>query len=117
LLANDGKYKNNQVVSLNYLLDATDINKIPKSHIGINNEAFQHSYGYQTWIQENKTRTFCALGHYTQVICVQPSSKIVMVHIAANKDHDSFKKSYGTMAGDLVPLWNNILKELNGSVD
>jgi hypothetical protein len=40
-----------------------------------------------------------------------------MVHIAANKDHDSFKKSYGTMAGDLVPLWNNILKELNGSVD
>jgi CubicO group peptidase (beta-lactamase class C family) len=117
LLANDGKYKNKQVISLNYLLDATDINKIPKSHIAVGNEAFIHSYGYQTWIQENKTRTFCALGHYTQVICVQPSSKIVMVQIAANKDHDSFKKSYGTMAGDLVPLWNNILKELNGSVD
>ena len=36
LLANDGKYKNNQVIPLNYLLDATDINLIPKSHLGMN---------------------------------------------------------------------------------
>jgi CubicO group peptidase (beta-lactamase class C family) len=117
LLANDGKYKNNQVISLNYLLDTTDINKIPKSHIGLSNEAFQHGYGYQTWIQPNKTRTFCALGHYTQVICVQPFSKIVMVQLAANKSHDSFKKSYGSMGQDLEILWKDILKELGGSID
>jgi CubicO group peptidase (beta-lactamase class C family) len=118
LLANDGKYKNNQVIPLNYLLEATDINLIPKSHLGVSSyNAFQYGYGFQTWVQQNKDRTFCALGHYTQVICVQPSSKIVMVQIAASKDHDSFKKGYGTMAGDLLLMWNNILKELGGSVD
>lgn len=117
LLANNGKYKNNQVIPLNFLIEATDINKTPKSHVGIANTAFQYGYGYQTWVQQNKERTFCALGHYTQVICVQPSSKIVMVQIAANKDHDSFKKSVGTMGQDLVNLWENILKDLGGSVD
>jgi CubicO group peptidase (beta-lactamase class C family) len=117
LLANNGKYKNNQVIPLNFLIEATDINKTPKSHLGIANDAFQYGYGYQTWIQENKTRTFCALGLYTQVICVQPSSKIVMVQIAASKDQDSFKKSYGTMGQDLVTLWENILKDLGGSLD
>jgi len=118
LLSNDGKYKNNQVIPLNYLLEATDINLIPKSHLGVSSHnAFQYGYGFQTWVQQNKDRTFCALGHYTQVICVQPSSKIVMVQIAASKDHDSFKKGYGTMAGDLLLMWNNILKELGGSVD
>jgi CubicO group peptidase (beta-lactamase class C family) len=117
LLANNGKYKNNQVIPLNFLIEATDINKTPKSHLGIADDAFQYGYGYQTWIQENKTRTFCALGHYTQVICVQPSSKIVMVQIAASKDQDSFKKSYGTMGQDLVTLWENILKDLGGSLD
>ena len=117
LLANNGKYKNNQVIPLNFLIEATDINKTPKSHLGIANDAFQYGYGYQTWIQENKTRTFCALGLYTQVICVQPSSKIVMVQIAASKDQDSFKKSYGTMGQDLVTLWENVLKDLGGSLD
>jgi CubicO group peptidase (beta-lactamase class C family) len=117
LLANNGKYKNNQIIPLNFLIDATDINKTPKSHLEIANNAFQYGYGYQTWIQPNKERTFCALGHYTQVICVQPSSKIVMVQIAASKDHDSFKKSYGTMGQDLVTLWENILKDLGGSVN
>ena len=63
----------------------------------------------------NKERTFCALGHYTQVICVQPSSKIVMVQVAANLSHVSFKKSFGNMANDLEPLWKEILKDLGGT--
>jgi hypothetical protein len=40
-----------------------------------------------------------------------------MVQIAASKDQDSFKKSYGTMGQDLVTLWENILKDLGGSLD
>ena len=40
-----------------------------------------------------------------------------MVQIAVSKDHDSFKKGYGTMASDLLLMWDNILKELGGSVD
>ena len=116
LLANDGKYKNTQVVPYNFLLEATDVNKLPKSNIQSgNNYAFQNVYGYQTWVLPNKERTFCALGHYTQVICVQPSSKIVMVQVAANLSHVSFKKSFGNMANDLEPLWKEILKDLGGT--
>jgi CubicO group peptidase (beta-lactamase class C family) len=48
LLANNGKYKNNQVIPLNFLIEATDINKTPKSHLGIADDAFQYGYGYQT---------------------------------------------------------------------
>ena len=117
LLANNGKYKNTQVVPYNFLLEATDANKLPKSNLQLSNYAFQYGYGYQTWVLSNKERTFCALGHYTQVICVQPSSKIVMVQVGANSSHDGFKKSFGTMANDLEPLWKEILKDLGGSND
>lgn len=57
LLANNGKYKNNQVIPLNFLIEATDINKTPKSHLGIANDAFQYGYGYQTWIQEKDRKS------------------------------------------------------------
>jgi CubicO group peptidase (beta-lactamase class C family) len=117
LLANDGKYKNNQVIPLNFLIDATDIKKTPQSHIGISyGNAFQYGYGYQTWIQPNKERTFCALGHFGQIICVQPSSKIVMVQVAAG-DNDAWRNSFGNMGGALNSLWENVLKDLGGSVD
>jgi CubicO group peptidase (beta-lactamase class C family) len=117
LLANNGKYKNTQVVPYNFLLEATDVNKIPKSNLQLSNYAFQYGYGYQTWVLSNKERTFCALGHYTQVICVQPSSKIVMIQVAANSSHNGFKKSFGSMANDIEPLWKEILKDLGGSND
>jgi CubicO group peptidase (beta-lactamase class C family) len=117
LLANDGKYKNNQVIPLNFLIDATDIKKTPQSHIGLNSSnAFQYGYGYQTWIQPNKERTFCALGHFGQIICVQPSSKIVMVQVAA-EGHDAWRNSFGSMGGALNSLWENVLKDLGGSVE
>jgi CubicO group peptidase (beta-lactamase class C family) len=118
LLANDGKYKNTQVIPINFLLDATDLGKIPKSHLGITNyNAFQYAYGYQTWIQPNKERTFCALGVFGQIICVQPSSKIVMVQVAIGEGDDAWRNSFGNMGSALNSLWENILKDLGGSVD
>ena len=117
MLANDGKYKNTQVIPLNFLLDATDINKTPKSHLGLNSSnAFQYGYGYQTWVQPNKDRTFCALGHFGQIICVQPSSKIVMVQVAV-EGGDAWRNSYGNMGSALNSLWENILKDLGGSTN
>ena len=118
LLANDGKYKNTQVIPINFLLDATDLGKIPKSHLGITNyNAFQYAYGYQTWIQPNKERTFCALGVFGQIICVQPSSKIVMVQVAIGEGDDAWRNSFGNMGSALNSLWQNILKDLGGSID
>ena len=113
LLANDGKYKNNQVIPLNFLIDATDIKKTPQSHIGLNSSnAFQYGYGYQTWIQPNKERTFCALGHFGQIICVQPSSKIVMVQVAAG-DNDAWRNSFGSMGEALNSLWEKVFCQLS----
>ena len=117
LLANNGNYKGTQVISKEYLLQATDYNITPKSHINVSNNAFQYAYGYQTWIQKNKERTFCALGHYTQIICVQPSSKIVMVQVAVNKSHDGWKSGKGTMSGDLLRLWKTVLEDLGGNIN
>ena len=37
--------------------------------------------------------------------------------VAANSSHDGFKKSFGSMANDIEPLWKEILKDLGGSND
>ena len=40
-----------------------------------------------------------------------------MVQVAANSNHDGFKKSFGTMTYELEPLFKKILKDLGGSID
>jgi CubicO group peptidase (beta-lactamase class C family) len=108
LLSNNGKYKNNQIIPEDFLVEATSVNKIPLSNHKVgSNPLSAGGYGYQVWLQSNKNRTFCLLGHYGQVICVQPSSKIVMVQVAAG-GHEFYQKGVFSLSY----LWNDILEIL-----
>jgi len=90
LLANDGKREGNQIIPKEFLLDATSKDRVPEN-FKKNDDFYDLGYGYQTWILQNKERTFCALGHYGQFLCVQPETKIVYVQFSAGGHSDENK--------------------------
>ena len=64
-------------------------------------------YGYQTWIFPGDRRMFALLGLHGQAIYVDPSSRLVMVETAVNKDTSASR-------AESVALWQAIVKQLGG---
>jgi CubicO group peptidase (beta-lactamase class C family) len=109
LLANDGQRPDQpglgHIVPKEFLLDATDAQRQP--------EAFRPSkatpyfgYGYQTWIFPGSQRRFALLGVYGQAIFIDPASKLVMVHLAANATASTGGTS---MARERDALWRGLV--------
>ncbi len=109
LLANDGKREGNQIIPKEFLLDATSKDRVPEN-FKKNDGFYDLGYGYQTWILQNKERTFCALGHYGQFLCVQPETKIVYVQFSAggHSDENKFllKDTFDFFQKSLIELKN-----------
>jgi CubicO group peptidase (beta-lactamase class C family) len=82
LLANDGQWQGRQLVSREYLLDATDAARQP-AHLKPRTATPFFGYGYQTWIYPYRTRTFQARGLFGQELIVQPEAKLVVVITSA----------------------------------
>jgi CubicO group peptidase (beta-lactamase class C family) len=109
LLAGDGRRGDTQIVPREYLLDATDAARQP--------EAFRpgkatpyFGYGYQFWIFPFPKRTFALLGIYGQSMFVQPETKIVMVHLAVNREAKGSDENIERDA-----LWRGVLESLQNS--
>ena len=114
LLANDGRVGDRQVVTREYLLDATDPARQP--------EAFRprratpyFGYGYQFWLFPLQARTFGMQGVHGQSVFVQPSSGIVMVQTAV------YAGASGAQDPDAhaerAAFWMGILQSLGGQTD
>lgn len=114
LLAQDGKALGRQLVSGDYLLEATDPARQPPAFLPGQAHPFW-GYGYQFWLFPMKTRSFAMQGVYGQALFVQPSSGIVMVQTAV----------YAQPSGGQDPapfqernaLWRGVLQSLGGSTD
>jgi CubicO group peptidase (beta-lactamase class C family) len=113
LLANDGMREGVEIIPRDYVLDGTDVSKQPpgfKPRVATP----YFGYGYQTWLQPNKTRTFALQGIHGQSMLIQPANQIVIVQTSAN-----FKPS-GQQ--DMRPyhyraaLWAGVLRSLGGDV-
>jgi CubicO group peptidase (beta-lactamase class C family) len=113
LLANDGMRDGVEIIPRDYVLDGTDVSKQPpgfKPRVATP----YFGYGYQTWLQPNKTRTFALQGIHGQSMLIQPANQIVIVQTSAN-----FKPS-GQQ--DMRPyhyraaLWAGVLRSLGGDV-
>ena len=111
LLANDGARDGVQIIPREYVLDATDSSRQPPG--------FQprvatpyFGYGYQVWLQPNKTRTFALQGIHGQSVLVQPATQIVVVTTSVHQ------KPSGQQ--DMRPyqlrsaFWAGVLKSLGG---
>jgi CubicO group peptidase (beta-lactamase class C family) len=102
-----------EIIPREFLLDATDAARQPagfKPRVATP----YFGYGYQTWLQPNKTRTFALQGIHGQSMLIQPSSQIVIVQTSVNA------KPSGQQ--DLRPyqirnaFWAGVLKSLGGEV-
>ena len=111
LLANDGRRGDQEVIPLNYLKEATDLNMQPNA-FKPRSATNYYGYGYQTWLFPMKKRTFAFQGIHGQLIFVQPESKIVMVQTSVfdnpsgRFDPFPYKK--------INALWLGVLDSLGG---
>jgi CubicO group peptidase (beta-lactamase class C family) len=71
-------------------------------------------YGYQVWLQPNKTRTFALLGIHGQSMLIQPANQIVTLQTSVNS------KPSGKQDARPYQLrhafWTGVLKSLRGEV-
>jgi CubicO group peptidase (beta-lactamase class C family) len=102
-----------EIIPREFVLDATDAARQPAGFKPRVATAY-FGYGYQTWLQPNKTRTFALQGIHGQSMLIQPSSQIVIVQTSVNA------KPSGQQ--DLRPyqirnaFWAGVLKSLGGEV-
>lgn len=112
MLARDGKVGDRQVISREYLLDATDQARQPPAFRPRRASA-NLGYGYQFWLMPMRERTFLMMGIHGQAVFVQPASGIVMVTTSV--------WAHPTGARDPRPwqerdaLWRGVLASLGGS--
>ena len=117
LLANDGVRSTDsgglEIIPREFVLDATDIVRQPpgfKPRVATP----YFGYGYQTWLQPNKTRTFALQGIHGQSMLVQPSSQIVIVQTSVNAKPSGRQdaRPYQYRAA----FWAGVLRSLGGEV-
>ena len=117
LLANDGVRSTDsgavEIIPREFVLDATDVAKQPagfKPRVATP----YFGYGYQVWLQPNKTRTFALQGIHGQSMLIQPANQIVVVLTSVNT------KPSGQQ--DMQPyryraaFWAGVLRSLGGDV-
>lgn len=112
LLANDGKAGAQQVVPLEYLLDATDAARQPAAFAPYRATP-GFGYGYQFWLHPLRERSFGMQGVSGQAVFVQPASGIVMVQTAV------YAGASGTQDPDAyaerASFWLGVLQSLGGN--
>jgi CubicO group peptidase (beta-lactamase class C family) len=81
LLAYDGAWEGKQVVPASWMRDATALR--PADAYLAPGRATPHvGYGYLLWLLPGERHQFALLGANGQRICIDPASKLVMVHTA-----------------------------------
>lgn len=112
MVANDGKVGDKQLMSREFLLDATDPNRQPEA-LKPRKATPYFGYGYQFWLMPMKERTFAMQGIHGQTVYMQPSTGIVMVLTSV------WESASGRQ--DLQPyeerdaLWRGVLRSLGGN--
>lgn len=114
LLSNDGMRDGVQIIPREFLLDATDANRLPRAFQPKVATGF-YGYGYQTWIFPMRERTFALQGIHGQVVFVQPSTKIVMVQTSVF-DYASGRQDSASWQ-NITTLWKGVLQSLGGKAE
>jgi len=81
LLAHDGAWNGNQIVPVAWMRDATTL-RPADAYLAPGRAIPQFGYGYLLWLLPGTRRQFALLGANGQRICIDPASKLVMVHTA-----------------------------------
>jgi len=98
LLAHDGAWEGKQVVPAFWMRDATTF-RPADAYLAPGRAAPHFGYGYLLWLLPGKRRQFALLGANGQRICIDPASKLVMVHTALEE------------GGEVWSLWSAAVRE------
>lgn len=112
LLAHDGKAGMEQVVPLDYLLDATDPATQPPAFRPRTATPY-FGYGYQ-WLMPLRARTFAMQGIHGQTVYVQPSTGVVMV--LASVWESASGKQNAQPYEERDAMWRGVLQSLGGNL-
>lgn len=112
LLANDGKAGGQQIVPLDYLMDATDPARQPAAFKPRKATPY-FGYGYQFWLLPLRERTFAMQGIHGQTVYIQPSSGLVMVLTSVWENASGRQDPQPYEERDA--LWRGVLRSLGGS--
>ncbi len=111
LMTNDGRVGGHQVISKQFLLDATDPSRQPK-HLRPRVATPFAGYDYQFWLHPFRQRTFAMMGVYGQAMFVQPSTGIAMV-VMSVWPYSSAKQD-PQPSQEREALWRGVLRSLGG---
>ncbi|TQF32494.1 serine hydrolase [Bradyrhizobium sp. UNPA324] len=106
LLAHDGAWEGRQLIPRQWLLDATTV-RPGDGHLAPGVATSYFGYGYQVWLLPREPRRFALLGIRGQVILVDPTSKLIMVHTAVRQ-----KPSEPGALREPLALWSAVLQQL-----
>lgn len=112
MVANDGEVGGQQIVSREYLLDATDPARQPDAFKPRRATPY-FGYGYQFWLMPMKERTFAMQGIHGQTLYIQPATGIVMVLTSVWEQASGRQDPQPYEERDA--LWRGVLRSLGGS--
>jgi CubicO group peptidase (beta-lactamase class C family) len=81
LLAHDGAWEGKQIIPARWMVDATTV-RASDGYLRPGVATKRFGYGYFFWLFPGERRQFALLGYKGQYICVDPISKVIMVHTA-----------------------------------
>ena len=81
LLAHDGAWDGKQIVPARRMIGATTV-RASDGYLLPGAATKRFGYSYLLWLFPGERRQFALLGYKGQYICVDPTSKVVMVHTA-----------------------------------
>lgn len=100
LLAYDGAWDRKQVLPSQWMIDATTV-RSSDAYLAPGKAMPTFGYGYLLWLLPGDRRQFALVGQAGQRICVDPASKLVMVHTALDDP-----------GGEVWRLWSAIVEQL-----
>jgi CubicO group peptidase (beta-lactamase class C family) len=109
LLAHDGAWEGRQLIPRRWLIEATTVQPA-NSYLAPGVATPYFGYGYQSWIFPGEQRRFALMGIRGQMIFVDPSSKLVMVHTAVRQQPSDRASNAETVA-----LWLAVVEQLGKS--
>jgi CubicO group peptidase (beta-lactamase class C family) len=106
LLAHDGHWRGRQIIPAAWIEEATRVHPGQPQPKATNPYAATNGYGYQVWILPGERRMFALRGIRGQVIYIDPTSRLVMVHTAVRKQ----ARDPGIREANA--LWQSLVREL-----
>jgi len=104
LLAHDGAWEGKEIVPAQWMIDATTV-RASDAYLLPGKATKRFGYGYLLWLFPGDRRQFALVGYKGQYVCVDPTSKLVMVQTAV-------EASSADANDEAWTLWSALIRQL-----